>query len=159
MNNIDEKLEKIFTIDLIKTIQDIGILQAPDGSYALFGSYYIHRNGEKDYLLTVSDKYTEHKFYSLKNAVAWCIYDKRNKIVESKRILQLDQKLMAIDSSINLHRQLMKSVKDQEQKLIYFSKLTDEKMKRLQIARELGNYLSESKLWQERRFAENNKQK
>lgn len=156
MIDIENQFGHVIYEKVFRKIQDKIIYQAPDGTYDLFGIYFIKKIDRKMYHLTVNRKFTQHKFYSLKNAVAWCIFDKQNKVMASNRILEIDRKLQGIDSSIDLHRQLIRKSTSQEQKLIALAKLTDEKVKKLEISKELTSYIDESKQWQERRFADNN---
>jgi hypothetical protein len=88
----------------------------------------------------------------LKHAVTWCTYDKRNRIMESKRILDLDHQLTSLDSAIAIHQNLTKRTKNTEDKLIYLAKMGEEKVRRSRICKELEQYVVESKLWQAKRF-------
>ena len=91
-------------------------------------------------------------FNVLKNAVAWCTYDKRNNIYDTNRIYDLDNKLSSIDAAILVHQRLAKKAKKLEEKLIYLAKLGEEKMEKKQIVEELDRYVESSKIWQSKQF-------
>ena len=146
------KLEKTITTGEIEKLADLSVFQNADGSYYLFNKYII-RKIDGRYLVTHQSLAESNTyFYVLKHAVTWCTYDKRNRIMDSKRILDLDNRLTSIESSIAIHQNLSKKTKDVENKLIYLAKLGEEKIQRSIIARELERYVSESKYWQAKRF-------
>jgi len=145
---IINKLDKLFSEEL----QDVVIFRTQDGIYDLYGNYTIVKQYDKTYLVTLKYSFTQLSFYSIKNAVAWCINDKRNKILCAKRILELDNKLQSIDSAIDLHKHLLRKSKDDDGRLIYYSKLSDEKVKKYEIVKELTEYINESNNWQQKRF-------
>jgi hypothetical protein len=96
--------------------------------------------------------YTEKVFYTLKNAVTWCTYDKRNKFYESNRIVELDNRLGGLEVDISIHYKLFKTVKDDNDKLIYLAKLNEDRTKKRSFTTELTRYVEESKTWQQKRF-------
>jgi len=145
------KLTKTIPESEMKRLSELSIIQGPDGSYFLFGKYSIKKNN--GYYVVEIDKIDVIKpFNILKNAVAWCTYDKRNSIYESNRIYNLDNKLSSIDSEITIHQQLAKKAKKLEEKLIYLAKLGEEKMEKKQILDELDSYVESSKIWQTKQF-------
>jgi hypothetical protein len=105
-----------------------------------------------EYEVTVNSFDTNKTFYTLKHAVAWCTFDKRNRIVDSNRIYDLDKKVAGLESTIQGHQKLIKNSKNMDDKLIYLAKLGEEKMKKRQIYDELGRYIATSKSWQTNRF-------
>jgi len=146
------KLEKsIPTVELEK-LADISVFQESDGSYSLFNKYIIKKTNQ-GYLVTHKQLAESNIcFYMLKHAVTWCTYDKRNRIMDSKRILDLDNQLTSLDSAIAIHQNLTKRTKNTDDKLIYLAKLGEEKVRRSRICKELEYYVVESKLWQAKRF-------
>jgi hypothetical protein len=91
-------------------------------------------------------------FNSLKTAVAWCTNDKRVKVSDAKRILELDRCLCGVDADIQQHQKLAKKAKDIDAKLIYLAKLGEDKLKKRLMTAEMDAYVSESRSWQHRRF-------
>lgn len=146
------KLEKtVFKMDFDK-VSELSIMQGPDGSYFLFNKYTI--NKIDDYYVVTKDSVAGTKSFNiLKNAVAWCTYDKQNIFYEANRILELDNKLASVDSEIQVHQNLAKRAKKLEEKLIYLAKMGEEKMERKQITDELAGYVTSSKIWQSKRLS------
>jgi len=145
------KLTKAIPEAEMKKLSELAIIQGPDGSYYLFSKYSIRKNN--GYYVVELDKIAGTKSFNvLKNAVAWCTYDKRNSIYESKRIYDLDNKLSSIDAAILVHQRLAKKSKKLEEKLIYLAKLGEEKLEKKQILEELDGYVETSKIWQTKQF-------
>ena len=146
------KLEKtVFKMDFDK-VSELSIMQGHDCSYFLFNKYTI--NKIDDYYVVTKDSVAGTKSFNiLKNAVAWCTYDKQNIFYEANRILELDNKLASVDSEIQVHQNLAKRAKKLEEKLIYLAKMGEEKMERKQITEELAGYVSSSKIWQNKRLS------
>lgn len=145
------KLTKSIPESEMKRLSELSIIQGPDGSYFLFSKYSIRKNN--GYYVVELDKIAGSKSFNvLKNAVAWCTYDKRNSIYETNRIYDLDNKLSSIDAAILIHQKLAKKSKNLEEKLIYLAKLGEEKMEKRQILDELDTYVTSSKIWQSKQF-------
>jgi hypothetical protein len=100
----------------------------------------------------MKNTYVRHTFYQLKNAVAWCTYDKRNKIKEASTILNLDLKLYGADANAEVYDNLTKNAKTVDSKLVYVAKLTEEKEKKNHILRQLNHLINEAKSWQLAKF-------
>jgi hypothetical protein len=151
MNDIFTKFKKVIPEETINNLVDLSVFRDTDGSYHLFDKYVIRRVKD-EYIVSVNSFDTNKTFYTLKHAVAWCTYDKRNKIVDSNRIYDLDKKVAGLESIIQGHQKLIKSTKNMDDKLIYLAKLGEEKMKKRQLYDELGRYIATSKSWQNNRF-------
>jgi len=147
-----KKLDKFISTDIIENLQDVVIYQDQDGSYQLFNIYRIAKGPDKEFIVTMNHTYTEKVFYTLKNAVTWCTYDKRNKFYESNRIVELDNRLGGLEVDISIHYKLFKTVKDDNDKLIYLAKLNEDRTKKRSFTTELTRYVEESKTWQQKRF-------
>jgi hypothetical protein len=145
------KLTKTIPDSELKRLSELSIVQGPDGSYFLFNKYSIKKNNGY-YIVEIDRIASTISFNLLKNAVAWCTYDKRNNIYETNRIYNLDNKLSSIDAAILVHQKLAKKAKNLEEKLIYLAKLGEEKMEKKQILEELDNYVASSKIWQDKQF-------
>jgi hypothetical protein len=150
--NIEEKLDKFISKKTLAGVEDVVILQNSEGSYELFNQYNICKTANDEYTVTIHGKHFLHRFYTLRNAVIWCTCDKRNKIVESARIIDLDAKLTGIDANIEVQRRLFKKTQDPDIKLIHVAKLNSDKAKRFNIIHELSSYIEESKTWQLKKF-------
>jgi hypothetical protein len=150
--NAEKKLEKLMKTDFVGQLEDVIIFQNSDNSYELFNMYHITKNNNNEYIVKMHTTFTTHNFNTLKHAVAWCTFDKRNRIVDSNRIYDLDKKVAGLESTIQGHQKLIKSTKNMDDKLIYLAKLGEEKMKKRQLYDELGRYIATSKSWQNNRF-------
>jgi len=147
-----DKLQKMIPNSEMKSLQDLIIYQESDGSYQLFNRYVINKKSVSEYVVTTTFSDDPSMFNTLKNATAWCIFDKRDKFYEARRILELDNKLGGVDVDIMIHQKLFNKSKTDEDKLIYIAKLNEDRIKKQMIIDELDSYVSESKIWQERRF-------
>ena len=146
------QLERIIPKKEIDLLKNIVIFRETDGSYNLYDRYIITKNQDGIYVVSVNGTHTEKDFYKLKNAVAWCSYDKRQLYKNADRLHQLDQLIFGMDTEIQLHTGLMNKVKDNDQKLIYLSKLTQEKAKKRKFSYELSQFISAYQKWQSEMF-------
>ena len=153
MNNkfLMDKINAFFSTDLEKTVNNILIIQDETGNYELFNKYIVSYVNDS---ITVQIKhtYTVKQFSSLPVAVTWCIFDNRNKIMQSNRIEYLDQLLTGLDSSILLHKKIFKNNKDM--RFISLAKLSEDLYKKKILRKELLNYVSDSKVWQLKQFSQ-----
>lgn len=147
-----DRIQKIITAPELALLQDLIIFQETDGSYQLFNKYVIQKMALSEYKVTVSTSDAACIFTSLKNATAWCIFDKRNKFYETRRILELDTKLVGIEVDILVHLSLFKKAKTSDDQLIYVAKLREDRIRKKMMTEELESYTADSKEWQSRRF-------
>jgi hypothetical protein len=151
-NNPEKQLEKLMKTEFVGQLEDVIIFQNPDNSYELFNTYHINKNDNNEYIVTMHTTFTSHNFNTLKHAVAWCTFDKRNMLYQSSRILKLDNLLAGLEVDISLHTKMFKNAKNTEDRLIGLSKLSEDKLKKRQITDELYMYINDSKRWQTKRF-------
>jgi hypothetical protein len=151
-NNPEKQLEKLMKTDFVGQLEDVIIFQNTDSSYELFNTYHINKNNTNEYIVKMHTTFTTHNFNTLKHAVAWCTFDKRNMIYQSNRILKLDNLLAGLEVDISLHTKMFKNAKTTDDRLIFLSKLSEDKLKKRQITDELYTYINDSKKWQTRRF-------
>jgi hypothetical protein len=151
-NNPEKQLEKLMKTDFVGQLEDVIIFQNPDNSYELFNAYHINKNDNNEYVVKMHTTFTSHNFNTLKHAVAWCTFDKRNLLYQSNRILKLDSLLAGLEVDISLHTKLFKKAKNTDDRLIFLSKLSEDKLKKRQITDELYTYINDSKRWQTNRF-------
>lgn len=150
-DKVIERLSKSILQQDAPALQDMSVLQDRQGNYRLFNKYTIKKS---NYMFSVSHDTMINKmeFANLKSAVAWCTFDKRNKISDTKRIFELDQKLCGIETSILHLQKLIKKSKSTENQLIYIAKLTEDKTRRHLLSIELNSYINASRIWQNKRF-------
>ena len=152
---MDDKLsqiERMIPARDMDQLSKIAIYRETDGSYHLYGRYVITKNADGTYVINVTGTYTEKNFYKLKNAAAWCSYDNRKLYKDASRLHQLDQMIFGMDTEIQLHTGLMNKVKDIDQKLIYLSKLTQNKAKKRKFTNELSHFITVYQNWQTAMF-------
>lgn len=149
-DKVIEKVTKTLQKDYV-SLRDMLIYQEPDGSYNLYESYNIQKK-DGYCIINSTTLPKELIFTNLKNAVTWCIFDKRNKVVDSKRILELDARLAGIDTDIQLQMRLAKSAKDTETMLIHLAKLGEIRLKKSAMIREMNSYIENSNNWQLGKF-------
>ena len=153
-NKIIEKVTKFLTNEFTQTVGNIAIFKNDDGSYELFDRYIISETKNDTFTVSIRNSYTIKIFNSLKNAVTWCTFEKRNKFYQSTRIEQLDTAIGSINVSINIHQTLIKKSKELDKKMIYIAKLNEERLRRKSMATEMNSYIVESKYWQTKKFAQ-----
>jgi len=151
-NYPEKQLEKLMKTEFVGQLEDVIIFQNPDNSYELFNMYHINKNENNEYIVQMNTTYTVHNFNTLKHAVAWCTYDKRNMLYQSNRILKLDNLLAGLEVDISLHTKMFKNSKTTDDRLIFLSKLSEDKLKKRRITDELYTYINDSKKWQTKRF-------
>jgi hypothetical protein len=139
--NAEKKLEKLMKTDFVGQLEDVIIFQNSDNSYELFNMYHITKNNNNEYIVN-----------TLKHAVAWCTFDKRNMLYQANRILKLDNLLAGIEVDISLHTKIFKNAKNTDDRLIVLSKLSEDKLKKRRFTDELYTYINDSKKWQTKRF-------
>lgn len=150
--NAEKQLAKLMKPNFIGELEDVIIFQNTDGSYELFNMYHITKNENNEYIVTMHTTFTTHNFNTLKHAVAWCTFDKRNMFYQANRILKLDNLLAGLEVDISLHTKIFKNAKDTDNRLIVLSKLSEDKLKKRQYTDELYTYINDSKKWQTKRF-------
>lgn len=151
-NTLDQRLERVMQKNVITELTDIVVYQEEDGSYNLFNQYIINKVKNDHYAVAMTTTLTCHTFTKLRNAVAWCTYDKRNRIMDAKRIIELDRYLDGVQTAIELYSQLTKKAKNVENKLIFLAKLTEEKSKKRILSDEMNDFVENSRVWQIKRF-------
>ena len=150
--NTEKQLEKLMKTEFVGQLEDVIIFQNPDNSYELFNMYHINKNDSNEYIVKMHTTFTTHNFNILKHAVAWCTFDKRNMLYQSNRILKLDNLLAGLEVDISLHTKMFKNAKNTDDRLIFLSKLSEDKLKKRRITDELYTYINDSKKWQTNRF-------
>jgi hypothetical protein len=148
--NIIDRLDNFFNNEY-KSASKISIIQNNDGSYVLFDKYMIQKfnNTYKVFKLAT---HVELDFNVLQNSVTWCIFDYRNKIIDCNKIVTLDRDLSSIDASIQLHKTLIGKTKNQDNKILYYAKMSNDICKKKNYTRQLKMLVREATNWQLNRF-------
>lgn len=148
--NLEQKVEKFFEKEFKSKVGKL-ILYDEDRNFLIFGKYIIKKINN-DYHISHKTTSTTKVFAKLKNAVSWCIFDDRNIINSAQRLEKLDKDLSSIETVINLHQNLLKSNKNTELKLIYLAKLSEEKLKKTCLEKEILTFIQQSDRFQKQNF-------
>jgi len=150
-DSIERTLLQIINSNDIKKLQSLLITEEA-GKYHLFNDYVIEKQSDDTVLVSVNRQSISQVFSNIKNAVAWCICNKRNKYYEATRIVELDRRLIGLEMDIKIHKKLFLKSKEEEMKLLYFDKLNENKLKKAHLTEYLNSYILESTRWQRKRF-------
>lgn len=147
---LDKKIYRM-AHDMTTELQDIMMLKISEDNYELFDRYSVKRiNGT--WTATKRNVDSVNQFYNLRNAVTWCIYDYRNKIIDAKQIRELDRKLSSSVSEAQLHQRLLKTVKTHESADLYSAKLNEETLMQLHVSKRIQQYIEDAQRWQKKKF-------
>lgn len=150
---LSDRVENFFLTEMALGAGDLAIFKNDDGSYELFNRYKVQKNDQNHYYVTHKYNYDFKVFSKLQHAVTWCIYEKRNKINDSKRIEELDRNISSAEVAIQNHQKLISKSKNLESSLIYMAKLNEEKLKKQAMLEELKGYVLETNYWKNKVFA------
>lgn len=148
IKNIEHyKVEHFFNSDFVKDLVKISIIKTTDGSYDLFDRYTI-KLIDKKYHIETKHTFSIIEFYSLQNAVTWCIFTQKNKFIEAKRIYSLDKLIEGINFSISSLRSKLNNTDDLDRILIFSGKLSQDEAKKHNLMHELSGYRIQANYWQ-----------
>lgn len=140
--------------NLKKKIKELFITKEENGSYSLFGKYFINRDDFGSYQVTLYGENYQIGFSSLRNAVTYCVFNQHNKQKDSQRVLDLDELVSSLDFNIAQTTKLYNKA-DEARKHILGAKIIEAKFKKKQALKEMENYINLSKYWQIKKFEEN----
>ena len=152
VNKIDRKLDKMILNSEFAKLQDVVIFKDTDGTYSLFNKYHIKKKDANDIVVSLNNGDDVNSFFSIKNAVCWCVLDKIGKYQLADRVIDLDMHLSSVEVHISIHSKLFKKAKKTEDKLIYLAKLNEDKFQKKAMSDELNQYIANSYAWQQKRF-------
>jgi hypothetical protein len=146
-----KKVENFLKNDAVQSTIKISIFKTPNGEYELFDKYRI-KQVDKKYVVEINNVFYQKIFYSLQNAVTYCIFENLNKFIESVRIHDLDKLVESLNFSISVLKSLISKSKDIESKMIYSGKLSQDEAKRTILLNELASYKQQANYWQSHKF-------
>ena len=149
---IVNKINKFLTKELIQNMGDFVIFKNENNTYELFNQYIIQPHTNQGYKIICKFNSVEKMFSSMKNAVAWCVFDKNQKINECNRIQELDIFLDSVDLKIILCKRYLKKQRNLDSKLLYLNKLKENQERKKRLTGELDEFIKLSKYWQEKKF-------
>ena len=129
-----------------KNLKDWFIVQNNEHSYLLFNKFEIIKkhNTYIVYQFTTSQTLT---FYSLKNAVTWCIFENLYKYNEAFTVKDLDFKIESLSFNELHHKKLLYKEKNVDQKILYFIKYNEDKKQKVAAEEQIEFYINTSKYW------------
>lgn len=149
---LERKFNKMISSKEIDELQDISIFETSKDNYIVFKKYYVVKKSKTNIDVSLANGEVIYSFSSMRNAICWCIFDKRGKYVLANRIITLDRSISNEEAQINIHKNLFKKSKKTEDKLIFLAKLNEDKLKRNTMYQELENYINQSDYWQKHKF-------
>jgi len=149
---IVDKINKFLTKELIHNMGDFVIFKNENNTYELFNQYIIQPYINQGYKIICKFNSVEKTFSSVKNAVAWCVFDKNQKINECNRIQELDVFLDSVDLKIILCKRYLKKQRNLDSRLLYLNKLKENQERKKRLTGELDEFIKLSKYWQEKKF-------
>lgn len=126
------------------------IYDTEDGNYVLFNEYVICKNNGQYQVFRYRDD-NKFVFGSLRNATAWSILDWYNKIIESRRVLELDKLISSIKVDQLIHKKLQ-TKGNLENREINRDKLLHDLDKQNRFQHELDKYIIMAKTCQQKGF-------
>ena len=153
VGKIDRKLDRMISNSEFAKLQDVVIFKDTDGTYSLFNKYHIKKKDTNDVVVSLNNGDDVNSFFSMKNAVCWCVLDKIGKYQLANRVIDLDMHLSSVEVHISIHSKLFKKAKKTEDKLIYLAKLNQDKLQQKAMSEELSKYIQDSYIWQQKRFS------
>ena len=154
MNDIEleRKFNRMISAKEMNNLQDISIFETSKDNYVVFKNYQIIKKSKTNIDVCLINGDLIHSFSSMRNALCWCIFDKRGKYVLANRIITLDRGITNEEVQINVHNNLFKKSKKTDDKLIFLAKLSEDKFRRSAMYRELEGYVGQSDYWQQQQF-------
>jgi hypothetical protein len=152
IEKIDRKLDNMLSTSEFAKLKDVVIFQDTDGTYNLFNKYHIKKKDVNNIVVSLNNGDDVNSFFSMKNAVCWCVLDKIGKYHLANRVIDLDMHLSSVEVHISIHSKLFKKSKKTEDKLIYLAKLNEDKFQKKAMSEELEKYITHSYIWQHKRF-------
>lgn len=144
-----DTLKRILSKKELDKLESTLIITVPDG-YELFGEFLISKH-ENRYCVQKYKTGLSEYFYSLQNATIFAILYKRNKVVDTKRMIELDILLESANADLIRYKDRGTTL---ETIIISSTKFEEARHRKFLVMAEIANYLSETKTWQEGRYRE-----
>lgn len=152
-----DKFYNILSKGSLYKLQEVYVSKEKNDTYLLFNKFYIEKISKDNILVSKIDSNISHSFYNFKDAVAWCVFYDTGKLYEADRVLELDQKLDGLETDIFISKRLFKNSKTVEDRILYLTKLSENKLKKASYTKQIQILLQDSKRLQLKRFTEMSK--
>jgi len=141
---LEQKFFKVMGRSTIDKLKNLMIFKLSENTYEVYFKYIVEKQSRNNYVVTKKDSSLNKNFYTLKNALAWCYYDKTQKFYQANRVDQLDRILQSTIFETKLQEKSLKKSLDSELAMIKMTKLIENKLKHESVIRELSTYTLES---------------
>lgn len=151
------KLAQYIEEKLHSDMKELLINSHGNGSYELFGNYYIKQIKNQYYkVLSLRDNEI-YDFTSLKNATSWCTLHNQKLFTAANRVYNLDLRICSIQLDIAVQKNMVRD-KQNENRLTYLIKLQEANIKKKLLVEELNSYINNSKNIQANKFSSKKEQ-
>lgn len=147
--NINTAIEMLAKNSIPKILKCL-IYSDAENSYVLFDEYKIVQNDTGCTIYRYRDERV-FEFNAIRNATAWAILDKYNKLWEASRVLELDKKLESIRVDSIIHSK-KKTRANLDSEIIRLNKLQHDKDREYRFIHELNKYIIMANNCQQRGF-------
>lgn len=148
-----EKVLENFIRKEFNKVKDLFIIKVSDYSYMLFNKFLITKH-ENDYIVENLYNSERHKFYQLKHATTYCIFENFNLFNEAIEVENLDRKIENYTASTAYHKKLSYRTKDSQQKLLYLIKLNEDIYLKKACVEAMDKHINISEYWLNRKYKE-----
>lgn len=139
-------IENFVVKELNQKVKNWFIIQNTENEYLLFNEFKIVKTN-----VNFEVHHTKNSlcftFFSLKNAVTYCICEKFKKYYDSECVKNLDRRLENYSFSQELHKRLFDKCKEGERKLVYLHKFQEDIAQKKKAAEEMNYFISLSRQW------------
>lgn len=144
MNKIDKTINEVYSqlVNVVTETYSKSIAKAlikTDVGIVAFNEFVIIKI-DNGYRVMSRRTFTEVEFTSIRNALAWIIFEHQGRFKDSKRIAQLDSKISSLEIEINIHRRV-KTKADASKYIILLNKIQDGVSRKQELTSELDKYL------------------
>lgn len=148
----NDRFLQVIKKESLHKLQEVFVAKEEDNTYLLFNKFFLKKISKDNVEVFKIDSDFNYNFFSIKNAVAWCVYHDIGKLYDADRILELDRKLCGITIDIYIDKKLFNKSKILDDKLLYLTKLNENKLKKEHYTKQLDFLVRESKILQIKRF-------
>lgn len=129
-----------FVKSYIPSLSKFCIYDTDDGRYIMFERYSVQKFSDK----TVVNRYRDDRvlsFNRMRNAVAWVVLDKNNKMWEANRLLELDLRIVGLEIDLAQHERIKKTTNDMERYDIMINKIQHNRALQNKFQKEIDKYI------------------
>lgn len=144
------KIEE-FLRNSMPSLMKLLIYHNEHGHYIMFEKYAIKKISSTEIIVERYRDEKEFKFSKLRNAVAWTVLDKNNKIYEANRLVELDARLIGLELDFAMHFKMKRNA-NSDKHIIILNKLQHDFDLQNKFQREIDKYIIMANERQERGF-------